>query len=229
MTSYETVTDGLWRFKTSFRVIPGFYLPAHMTVCRLTDGTLLLYSPIELDAEGQAAIDVFGTVSAIIAPNLLHHTFLGWAATTYPDATVYAPAGIEKKQPSAPDHVTVKSGAEVTLAGVQAHMVGGLPGLSETVILHEPSGALVVADLVFNVARKRGWLTPLILWLAGASKGVASSRFVKQMVKDKAATRASLDLLLGWPFERLVPAHGAVVSDDAAKRFRAATNRLAPS
>ncbi|HEX6240133.1 MAG TPA: hypothetical protein VFZ61_04545, partial [Polyangiales bacterium] len=65
--------------------LPGnFQLPARMSVLPLRDGTLALVSPIPIDDALAAQLDRLGPVSLLIAPNLLHHLYLGAASQRYP-------------------------------------------------------------------------------------------------------------------------------------------------
>ena len=70
-----------------------------MTVIRLRDDKLLLYSPIEMTPERRESVESMGVVAHIYAPNLFHHLRVGEWATAFPAARVHAPAGLEKKRP----------------------------------------------------------------------------------------------------------------------------------
>src|SRR5690606_40604986 len=76
----------------------GFHYPTRMAVIRLTDGTLLAWSPTALTAELREAVDGLGRVGFILPPNSLHHTFLGEWQAAYPDAVVLAPPGLREKR-----------------------------------------------------------------------------------------------------------------------------------
>jgi hypothetical protein len=57
-----------------------------MTVMRLKDESLLLHSPVTLDAEPRREIDVVGTVRYAVAPNRFHHLHVGDVARACPGA-----------------------------------------------------------------------------------------------------------------------------------------------
>ena len=82
------------------QVLPlGLRFPARMTVLPLARGQLALVSPVPIDEASAAAIDALGQVEFLIAPNLLHHLYLGDAARRYPEARVLAPSALRKKRP----------------------------------------------------------------------------------------------------------------------------------
>lgn len=55
---------------------------------------------------------------------------------------------------------------------------------------------------------------------------VAQSRFWRWFIEDRTAAAASATRLLAWDFQRLVVAHGEVVTDDAPAKLRAALTRM---
>ena len=87
--------DGVWIDTAPVRFL-GMRLTATMTVFRLGDGSLLLYSPIAMTAERRAAIESLGTVAHLYAPNLYHHLRVGDWAARFPSARLHAPAQIDE-------------------------------------------------------------------------------------------------------------------------------------
>ena len=55
----------------------GLEVGARMTIVRLSGSKLLLHSPIEETPELVREVRALGTVAHIIAPNRLHHLFVG--------------------------------------------------------------------------------------------------------------------------------------------------------
>lgn len=79
--------------------------------------------------------------------------------------------------------------------------------LEEVVLFHPPSRTLVLTDLCFNIRRSRFGPSHLIRRLT---------------VSDRAALRQSLETVLGWNFERIVPGHGDVIEQGGPAALRAA-------
>lgn len=207
----------------------GFGLPARMTVLPLARGRVALVSPIPIDDALAARIATLGKVAYLIAPNLLHHLYLGAASARYPQARVLAPAGLRTKRPDLRiDGELGCAPPEELASAVELVPIEGAPSLGEVVLFHRTSRTLVVTDLVFNVLRPRGLLTHLVLLLVGCHGRFAQSRAFRALVKDRAATARSVAQLLALPFETLIVAHGDPVRDGARSKLAAALRWLLP-
>ncbi len=160
------LADDLWVVHHPHTFI-GLNFDARMTIVRLPDGGLLLYSPVPIPDGLAADIDRLGAVRHILAPNLFHHLFVGDAAARWPEAAVYAPEGLAKKRPDLTIHHTLSPG--VLPEGVRGFCLAGMAPLSETVLFHAPSATLIACDLILNITRPRGWWTKLYLSLNGIS------------------------------------------------------------
>jgi hypothetical protein len=69
--------------------VAGFVFPTRTIVIRLSDGALFVWSPIALPSELKVAIDCLGPVRHIVAPNRLHHMFVGEWQSAYPAAIAH--------------------------------------------------------------------------------------------------------------------------------------------
>lgn len=203
------------------QVLPlGLRFPARMTVLPLTRGRLALVSPVPIDEARAAAIAELGQVDFLIAPNLLHHLYLGDAARRYPDARVLAPSALGEKRPELRIAQALDAGVPAELAAaVDVLAIAGAPGIDEYAFFHRATRSLVLTDLVFNVTRPEGWLAHLLFYLGGTHKRLAASRIWRLKVVDRAAFAASIERLLALPFETLVMAHGEIVAHEARERL----------
>ena len=93
----------------------GLKLNTRMTLCRLSDGGLAIFSPVPCSEDVKAAVDALGTVRVIVAPNLLHHLYVGEWIAAYPEALSYAPRGLEDKRPELTITHWLDSDAEVLI------------------------------------------------------------------------------------------------------------------
>ncbi|HWO23794.1 MAG TPA: DUF4336 domain-containing protein [Kofleriaceae bacterium] len=215
----DAIATDVWQIKSpDLRMPGGIMLPLSATVLRLADRSLLVYSPIAFDDAAAAAIDAAGEVAHIVAPNRLHHMYAAAAKARWPRAALYAAPGVTDKQPQlAVDHVLGDGAAAPWGEAVALELIGGVPKLSEAVLLHRPSGTLVCADLFFNITRHKNLRTRLALKLTGVGGGgLAQSRQWRWMRKDRAAAQASAARILEWPIARLLPCHGDPIEIDAA-------------
>lgn len=206
--SLRSFAPGVWLDVAPVRIL-GMRLTATMTVLDLGQGSLLLYSPLELTAERRASVESLGTVAHLYAPNTYHHLWIGAWAAAFPAAKLHAPAGLGNKRGELRIDRTHAAVPEPAFAGVvDEHRIEGFL-LEETVLVHRPSGTLVVADLVHNIGRPRGAWTRAYSWMMGFYDRVALSRVIRWTAfSDRAAARRSLDELLAQPFGRMVVGHG---------------------
>jgi hypothetical protein len=212
----EEVAADVWRVPgDDLRLPGGVRMPLASTVFRVADRKLVVYSPIAFSPEAIAAIEALGAVAHIIAPSRLHHMHVTAAAERWPDALVHAAPGVAAKRKDLDiDH---ELPGEVDPA-LEAELIGGAPAISECVVFHRATGTLACADFVFNVTRPANARTRFVLALMGAGgRTLRQSRFWRFARRDRAAARASIDRLLGWPIARVVPCHGEPCEIGAAE------------
>jgi hypothetical protein len=91
------------------------------------------------------------------------------------------------------------------------------------VLFHRPSRTLVVTDLCFNVQRSPSRVARAFFRANGMWRRFGPSRMIRLVaVSDRAALRHSLEQILGWDFERIVPGHGDVLERGGPAALRAA-------
>ncbi|MEM1034683.1 MAG: DUF4336 domain-containing protein [Myxococcota bacterium] len=215
--------ENLWTADGELRAPLGIVFPIRMTVVR-SGRSLTLISPIALDAALTAELAECGEVEALVSPNLMHHLFLPAAVERFPNAEVYGPQGLEKKQPSLsfsplPDH----GGAPFSDA-LDIFAIEGIPALTEHAFWHPSTRTLVVTDLIFNLQGAKNWISRFVFGrISGVLGGPAQSRLVKWATKDRPAAGRSVEHLLALDFNRLVMAHGEVLDDGGKDALAAAT------
>lgn len=223
------ITDGIWGYEQDLRLPLGMRLPSRTTLVRLTDGSLVMHSPLGFDEETAKAIDELGEVKTIIAPSCIHYLFLTAATKRWPDARVLGAPGLEKKapvkgvafEPLPHDGVVEGLGDDLVV-----RRIDGVPYITEHVFLHRPTGSLVVTDLVFNLHRCSSWGMRLYLRCMGAWEKTAQSAIWRVLTKDKPAAAESARAVLALDFDRLVVAHGDVVTENARAVLESALARM---
>ena len=207
----ESYVDGVWVATDPVRIV-GTHLTSTMAVLRLADGSLLLYSPLEMTPERRAAVEALGSVAHLYAPNLFHHRWIGEWAAAFPAARVHAPAALAKKRRDLRVDRTHGAAAEEAFSGViDEHHVDGCR-LDESVLIYRPARTLVVADLVHNIGRPAGRWTRLYSRTMGFYDRVALSRALRWTAfPNRTGARRSLDGLLACPFDRIVVGHGTPI------------------
>lgn len=216
------LTRDVYVLETPFR-LGGLELGGRCTLVRLPDGGLWVHSPVRLGAEARAAVEALGPVRFLVAPNLMHHLFVGDWAAAFPAARVVAPAALRGKRPELRIEVELGEAPEPAWGGVlEVVPLRGMPRLEEFAFLHRPSRTLLLTDLAFNVHQSPSWLTRAYLRLNRAYGRLASTWVLKAVVKDRAALRASVERVLGWDFERVVVCHGEVRQEGGRAALREA-------
>jgi len=218
--------EGIWVDTAPVRFL-GMQLTTTMTVLRLGDGNLLLYSPVALTQARQSAIEALGPVAHLYAPNLFHHRWIGEWAAAFPSARLHAPVGLAKKRGDLRIDRIHNAAPEPAFAGVleERHIDGFR--LEESVVVYRPAGTLVVADLVHNVGRPQHRWTNFYSRTMGFYDRVALSRMIRWTAfTDRAAARRSLDELLALPFDRLIVGHGTPLTAGGREALAAAYSCL---
>jgi hypothetical protein len=200
----------LWVTESPLRFL-GLEVGARMTVIRLPRSRLLVHSPIAATPERLRQVRSLGSVAYVVAPNRLHHLFVGEWQQACPEAAVHVAPGLERKRPDLRIAGVLGDRAEPGWAdAIDQVLVGGIPWTNEVVFFHRPSATLVVSDLAFNVGAGSPPLTRIAFRAGGTYGRLAPTLVERLLVRDRSAFRRSLTRILEWPFERVVVAHGEV-------------------
>lgn len=201
----------------SKRSMPLMELPVRTTVVRLQNKTLLISPGSGLTVD---QLKTAGSVTDIIAPNLLHTAGMPMAAQQFPNAKLWGPPGSKQARPELNWTGLLEPASwpfenELALFALQ-----GVPQLNEFVFYHFETKTLIVTDLCFHMANPKGWGAWLILNLFGTYRRLGVSKFFLRFAKDRPAFEASLQPLLQLPFENLAMAHGDLICENAKPRLR---------
>ncbi len=190
----------------------GLSVGTRMTVIRLADGSLLLHSPVVLDAELRRALDALGPVRYAVAPNRVHHLYAGDVARAYPGARLWIGPGLEKKRPDLRYVAILGDEAPAEWRGqVDQTFFAGRPYENEVVFFHRASRTLVMCDLAFNFGPSAPFGTRIWMRLILSYGRFGPSKLDPLLIRDRAAARASLERILAWDFDRVIVAHGDVL------------------
>jgi hypothetical protein len=202
----DRIDDDLW-CANAFQPIPGGVMPARMFVVRLDDG-LWIHSPVKLDDALAAEVEALGPVRHLVAPNCFHHLHMGPASERWPDARVYAPAGLRAKRTDLRIDVDLRDGDRPWGDAFEQIEIAGAPALDEFVFFHRPSKTVIVCDLVFNIHENPSLFTRLILRMVGVWQRLAQSRIWRSYTKDRSAAARSAGRVLELEFTRVLASHG---------------------
>jgi hypothetical protein len=219
------IDDNVWTVTGTIHMPVGDF-ERRMTVVRLRNGGLVVYSAIALDEDEMARLDAFGRLAWLVVPGDDHRLDAKIWLQRYPSTHVAAPAGARNK---ALEVVPVESTSPdfgdtnvqwVTVPGTREHEAAlGVRGAKGT--------TLVINDLIANLRREHGftgWMLRL-MGFAGDEPHIPGVRRLA-MVKD---ANALADQLLAWSeigdLRCILVSHGEPIVDDPRGELR----RLAES
>lgn len=208
--------------------MPLMDLPRRMTVVRLNDSRLVVYSAIALDEDEMTSLEAYGRPAFLIVPSDKHRLDARIWKDRYPLMQVVAPEGARAKVAE-----TVPVDTVAPAFGdpnVQFVTVPGTRGHESALVVRSASGTtLVLNDIVGNIRNASGfggWL----LRLAGfAGDDAQIPKVVKMaMIEDTNALRLQLQQ---WAdiesLKRILVSHGAVIDENPRQVLRDLAKSLA--
>ena len=192
--------------------MPLMDLPRRMTVVRLNDSRLVIFSAIALEEDEMAALEAYGRPAYLIVPSDKHRLDAKIWKDRYPQMQVVAPEGArEKVAEMVPVDTTAPRFED---PNVDFITVPGTRDREAALVVRTPNGTtLVLNDVVGNIRDASGfggWL----LHVAGfAGKEAQIPKVVKMaMIKD---TNALRDQMLQWAkidsLKRILVSHGSPI------------------
>lgn len=231
MVGREALGQDLFVFEGPVVRDMGVDFNSRMTVIRLCDGSVWIASPVRVPFATLADIAALGPVRYLVSPTPRHFWRLHAWHDLFPAAELWS-------SPITP--VTLKKG-DLPLTGILSErvpdswvvdldqvLVRGSRWLSEVVFFHAPSRTLIVEDLIQMHQPRQGHPLRNALIACG---GVAAprggvARDIRLTFRDKAAARESIDRVLQWDFDKLVVAHGPVLTRNARRTVEEAFSWL---
>lgn len=219
--------EEIWLAEGPTTVVAGFRYPTRMAIIRLASGGLFVWSPIPLSEELRTAVDALGDVRYLIAPNSLHHLFLGEWRRAYPAARLYAAPGLRRRRKDLQFHGDLDDAPpdEWSEEIDQVLMRGNLI-TTEVVFFHRTSGTAIFTDLIqhFSPTWFPGWRGIVArLDLMAASEPQVPRKFRSAFINRRIA-RAALRRIRAWPAKRVLMAHARPIQNDGqafiARAFR---------
>jgi hypothetical protein len=185
-----------------------------MTVVRLADGRLVVWSAIALDEAEMRVLESFGTPAYLIVPGDLHRMDARAWKDRYPQLVVIAPpAARAKVQEVVPVDAT---GVDFGDSKVRYLAVPGT-GEREAALLVDGT-TLVLNDLIFDLANRpglSGWLFKAI-GMTGDEAHIPPVIRMRKVV-DKDALSTALQQWAHMPrLQRVIISHGAIIGKDAS-------------
>jgi hypothetical protein len=202
-------------------------LPRNMTVYRLPDGRLLLYSVVAMHAADLEALEKLGRPAILVMPHDRHQMDAPFYKRRYPDLRVLAP------EPRRARKVPVDGDlSELAELGIQAYV---LPGTTyHEVVLELPiqtdlaGVALCTTELLGNLSGLPGPMGLLLRVLGPPGGGLGVARVVRwREVSDRKRVRAWMTAMAERPDLRMVlVGHGSPVTENPGAALRRAAGQV---
>ena len=211
------IDTNIWVHETEFKLFAAEF-GNRMTVLLLKDGTLLLHSPVKIEAELVKEVMKIGNVSYIVTPNNFHGLFAEDWASQFPDAIHYTAKedDLKKGKDRALSELTsVVSEEEIKLIKIE-----GAPKVNEYAIFHKSSGTLILTDMAFNIGSGAPLWTKIFFKLNGAYNSFGPTRLMKSMITNPVALCVSMSEILTFDFHRVIVSHGRILDIDAKETLR---------
>ncbi len=214
---------GLWTAEgPAVRFLGLFPYPTRMAVVRLREGSLWIWSPISLDPALAEAVDALGPVRHLVAPNKLHHLYLGEWAARYPQARLYAAPGLARKRRDLDFDAELDAiPPNAWAAEIDQVVMRGSLLIDEVLFFHRASRTALVCDLIqrFDPQSLAGW-RGLLMRLDGLVGPEGSTpREWRALFWSRSRARVAARHALAWNPERLVIAHGALPTEPGRAAF----------
>jgi hypothetical protein len=196
----------------------GFPYPTRMAVVRLTGGDLWIWSPIALTEELVGAVEQLGRVAHLVAPNKLHHLYLGDWKRRWPEARLYAPPGLAKRRTDLRFDAELGDSPDMAWAGeIDQVIFHGSFAMEEVVFFHRPSSTVLFTDLIqrFDPETLKGWRRIFMILDGLVGPEGSTPREWRLSFWNRRAARRALRKVVSWNPNRLIIAHGECTAHDA--------------
>ncbi len=224
MTDLVPFAENVWLLEGDDVRMYGVPFPTRAVIIRLPTGKLWVHSPIALTPERLAAVSTLGPVSYLIEPNKIHSLHLADWSAQWPEAKSWvSPEFSERHTDIEADLVLENEAPPAWLGLIEQQVIEGHKLLDEVWFCHNPSGTLIVTDIIqkhdaadqhfpWNLLKKAAGLL-------GPDGGTAID--IKLSFEDRDRARDCLENVLEWEFDRLILSHGICFETggkDAVKR-----------
>ena len=185
--------------------MPLSLLERRMTVIRLKDGRLVIFSAIALDEPHMRELEDFGTPAFLVVPNHYHRQDALIWKQRYPELVVVAPSGARAHvEEVVPVDTTSPDFGDDSVRFVEVPGTAGCEGALE--VREGERVTLVLNDIVGNLPKNHGFVLRV---LGFATDKPRVPRLAKRvLVKDVQAFRAQLEAWAEQHVERILVSHG---------------------
>ena len=230
----KAVAEDVWIVDANpIRAMNVLVLPLRMTIFKLRNGDLLLYSPTAYRDTLRVKIETLGPIRHLVAPSTGHWMFFEDWRRHCPEAKSWAVPELANRKAVREAGIRFDAllGAEppAPWAGEIEHVLFRGPGYGELDMVHVASGTAVVADTLLEVQADR--LPPASRALAFAAgicapMGRAPLQLRALLLLNRQANAAAARQLIQLAPRRVVVAHGDIIEENVSEHLRHALDWL---
>ncbi len=217
-TNLYEIAPELWIAEQPLRYL-GFEVGRRMAVIRLAGGGLLIHSPASLSTELRAALDQLGEVRFVVPTSELHgHLYMEQYRDAYPQVKLFAAPGLDRKRKDLHFDALLSGVPEPEWRDDLDQMAfEEWRRLNEIEFFHSKTRTLITGDLCCNFG-------PLITRLVAQGRvrrrlGPPTECRILGVFRDRGGVRRSLQRILEWDFERVLPGHGDIIHTGGRDAF----------
>jgi len=227
-TLLRSFGKNLWYIEGTVRFF-GFPIHTRMAVSKLDGDALWVWSPLPMTEQIAHAINGLGRVTQIVSPNKIHNQGLDGFHKRYPAAKLWASPGLPERRPELQYAGVLTDEPEADWSQhLDQRLTAGNSFFSEAIFFHRASRTLIVADLVENISADTFPSTAgraLAKMMGIYGRALPSPEF-RMYTFDAGAARQKLDQISAWPFERILLAHGELITENAHEMFQEVIDHL---
>jgi hypothetical protein len=208
--------------------MPLTHFPRRMTVVRLGDRRLVIYSAIALDPDEMEALQAYGLPAYLIVPGDSHRMDAKIWKDRFPNMLVIAPEGARESV----EQVVHVDATQVDFHDSRVHFlsVPGTDGHEAALVIEGPTGTtLVVNHLIGNLDDRHGFGGWVLRAMGLTGPEPRISRLAeRRLIADRSAVRAQFEQ---WArlrsLKRIIVSHGAPIERDPSGALRKLATALA--
>jgi short-subunit dehydrogenase len=228
--------DDVWIVDDTPIQAAGLRLPVRMTIIRLSNGALLLHSPIRYSPSVRTELEQIGPIKYLLAPNVAHWMFLSEWQRALPEAITFAVPGLaSRKQVQAAgiriDRELSDDNPEEWADDIETVLVRA-PLFCEAELFDKRSRTLILTDVVQNIDPEAlSYPARTAIRLLGISKpdGMAPI-YLRLIIRlGGRSVQAAAQRLISFAPQRVIFAHGEWFDNHATERLRQSLRWLLPA
>jgi hypothetical protein len=214
-----------------YLIVGGIRLPlpftTRMTVVRLSNGDLVLHSPVKFDEGLAEELHRLGTVRHLVSPNQFHYAHIGEWAKAFPDAIAWASPRVRQRAQARHVNINFTRDLDAHAPEEWREEIDQLlfPGgyFKEIIFFHTASRTLILTDTIINLELDKmsePWRTAARLTGMYHPYGQIFFGMRLPLLFQRRKAKAAMEKIHSGQAQRIVLSHGRCFEADANEVVR---------